>query len=128
MAQVKKWKFKKSFLSSGLVPCPAGSACILSLCQIFDLIVRISNFLLQYVAFPLAALVLMYGGIMWIISQGDENKIAQGKRAIRSAVLGLIFAFAAWIIVNELIHVLAGGFVWPGGANWQQIPVCNLRI
>ncbi len=107
-----------------LVPCgEEGNLC--TVCHLFSGIDGIIDFLLMSVAFPLAIVALLYGGIMMIIAGGDEGKITKGKKAIEYAIYGILLAFAAWILVSEIISILVdGNFVWPFGA-WNTIPDCN---
>ena len=55
--------------------------------------------------------ILVVGGIMVIASagQGDEEKTAQGQKAITAAVIGLIIIFASWWIM-KIIEVLTEAF------------------
>ncbi len=62
------------------------------------------NFLLNNLIFPavgiLAFGVIIYGAFLLVTAQGDRFKIAQGKRMITSAIIGLIFTFGVVLIVN----------------------------
>lgn len=53
--------------------------------------------------------ILVVGGIMVIINagQGDEEKTAQGKKAITAAVIGLVIVLISWWIM-KIIEVLTG--------------------
>jgi len=53
--------------------------------------------------------ILIVGGIMIIVNagQGDEEKTAQGKKAITAAVIGLAIVLASWWIM-KIIEVLTG--------------------
>jgi len=52
-------------------------------------------------------IILVVGGIMVIASagQGDEEKTAQGKKAITAAVIGAAIVLASWWII-QIIKVL----------------------
>lgn len=56
--------------------------------------------------FVLAAIVfffiLVFGGIKWITSGGDEKKVAAARAGITNALIGLAIVFASWAIMNLL--------------------------
>lgn len=58
-----------------------------------------------------AMLMFVYGGVLWIISQGSSEKIEQGKNAIVASVVGIAIILSAWLMVNTIIWGLTGGEV-----------------
>lgn len=54
------------------------------------------------VAGILAAIMLMAGGIIWLISAGDASKIGQAKDIITGSVIGLIILSTSYIILNTI--------------------------
>ncbi len=102
-----------------IIPCE-GNAC--GICDIFKLISNVINFALFKLASPLAGIIIAYGGIMMIISGGNESKRAKGVEAIRYAVLGTFIAFGAWVIVNAIIGGLSGNSL---SSSWYQFPGCK---
>ncbi len=62
------------------------------------------NFVLNNLIFPvvgtLGFAVIIYGAFLLATAQGDQFKIAQGKRLITSAIVGIIFTFSVVLIVN----------------------------
>lgn len=52
----------------------------------------------------IAAAILIWGGIMYITSAGDEQKAAHAKRIIIYAVVGLVFIGLSIVIVNLTIN------------------------
>ena len=113
--------------AEGLVPCgtkvddkgeitnPCG------ICNLFELISIIVNFITYKIAAPLATIMLIYGGVMLIISGGSEARKKQGLDAIWAAVWGLVIVFGAWLIVNTIINSLAIS-EFQGG--WNKFPGC----
>lgn len=73
--------------------------------QIVQMIVNFSKLILGVVG-SLALLMFVYGGIMFIISQGNEEKITSAKNILKNAAIGIIIVFTAWIIVNFVIMAL----------------------
>jgi len=54
------------------------------------------------IAAILAAIVLMAGGVLWIVSGGDASKVTQAKELIIGSVVGLIILLSSWIILNTI--------------------------
>ena len=55
-----------------------------------------------------AVIMIIYGGIQYIISHGDSGKIAAAKNTILYAVVGLVFAILAYSIVNFVVSKMSG--------------------
>lgn len=66
----------------------------------------------------LALFFLIFGGIQWIMSQGDKTKVEGARKKITYAIIGLIVAFSAYFIVNTV-----GVFF---GVKLLSIPSCQL--
>jgi len=49
----------------------------------------------------------VYGGILWMQARGDEQDIAQAKKLIEQAMIGLIIVFAAYAISYFIINQFA---------------------
>lgn len=65
---------------------------------IFDLTLAIGYF---------AVAMVIYGGYMYIMSNGDPAKAAKGQKTLTRAVAGVIIAMSATVLVNTVITVLA---------------------
>jgi hypothetical protein len=69
----------------------------------------------------LVTLVMMlYGGFMWMTAGGNEEQIAQAKRILVNAVIGLaiiLSAYAIVIFVSRLLGIGAGG----GGGGGENL-------
>ncbi|MFH1171501.1 MAG: pilin [bacterium] len=55
----------------------------------------------------LAVLMILLGGFRWMLSAGDEEKIAQAKRTIGATIIGLVVILLAWAIVSFVINTTA---------------------
>lgn len=51
--------------------------------------------------------ILIFGGLKWITSGGDEKKVAAARSGITNALIGLVVIFAAWAIMT-LIGTIFG--------------------
>lgn len=43
---------------------------------------------------------LIWGGLKWVMSEGDEKNVAAAKAQITNALVGLAIVFAAWAIMK----------------------------
>ena len=50
----------------------------------------------------LAAIMLMAGGLLWLISGGDSSKITQAKDIIIGSITGMIILMASYIILTQV--------------------------
>lgn len=55
----------------------------------------------------IAVVLVLYGGFVWMFSQGNEEKIEKAKLILKNAVIGLIIIMAAWGIVLYVLSVLS---------------------
>ncbi len=54
----------------------------------------------------IALAVLIWAGVMYILSLGDETKVGKAKKMILYAVIGLIIVLISGVIVNVITNVL----------------------
>lgn len=64
-------------------------------------IVAVYNYGLS-VAGILAAIILMAGGVLWLISGGDSGKIGQAKELIMGSIVGLVILAGSYIILTQI--------------------------
>jgi len=74
----------------------------------------IVNALLFIIGF-LSVIMLIFGGLRYIISGGNAAAVTTAKNTILYAIVGLIIAIFAYAIVNFVIGSLTGGT--SGGTN-----------
>jgi hypothetical protein len=70
-----------------------------------ELFVGIANWVAGIVA-SLAALMIVIGGIQYMISGGNEEKVASARRTILWAVIGLIVVLGSWGLLRALLEIL----------------------
>lgn len=110
-----------TFSSAVLVPCGVTDTPTLAVhpdyarpCDfnaLMDLINIIIHFILFNLAVPIAAIMFAYAGFLLITAQGGEAK-TKAKNIFTNAVLGLVFAAAAYLIIRTLLSVL--GYKYTG--------------
>jgi len=71
-----------------------------------NLITNISNFFVGFIAI-LSALVVVVGGVMYVMSLGDEQRTSRAKRIVLFAIVGLLISGLATIISNILRQIIS---------------------
>lgn len=55
-----------------------------------------------YIAFPLAAVMIIYTGIKFLLARGNEQKITEAKETFRWVFIGAVVVIGAYAIVLTL--------------------------
>ena len=71
---------------------------------IFTTIVRVMLFLIGVIS----VIMLIYGGIQYVLSTGDSGKVTNAKNTILYAIVGLIVAILSYAIVNFVLTSING--------------------
>ena len=66
---------------------------------------QITNTIL-YIVGVIAVIMIIWGGIRYIISGGDSKKVTDAKNTILYAIIGLIIAVLSYAIVNFVMNAL----------------------
>ena len=66
---------------------------------------QITNTIL-YIVGIIAVIMLIIGGIKYVISGGDSKKVTDAKNTVLYAIIGLIISLLAFAIVNFVISAL----------------------
>ena len=66
---------------------------------------QITNTIL-YIVGVIAVIMLIIGGIKYVISGGDSKKVTDAKNTVLYAIIGLVIAVLAFAIVNFVISAL----------------------
>ncbi|MBR2839976.1 hypothetical protein IKE82_01440 [Candidatus Saccharibacteria bacterium] len=77
--------------------------------QIVDTITGILNGIIG-VSGLIAVIFVVIGGINYITSTGDSNKLEKARKTILYAAIGLVITVLAFAIVNFVIKNIIGGF------------------
>lgn len=77
-----------------------------------SLLSNIIKFLLLYLAVPLATLSIAIAGFKFILSGSDPAQRESAKKIFWYAFLGLLIAFAAWLIVDTILKALVDDTVF----------------
>ena len=112
--------------ADGLVPCGGENEDPCTLCHLFVMLKRAIDFLIAPpggIVFIIATLMLVAGGVMFLVSSGEPDKIATAKKTMTNAILGLIIIFSAWLFINLFYSVM--GYGW---GEWNEIDCTTMRI
>ena len=66
------------------------------------LITKVINVML-FIIGVLSVIMIVYGGILYVISAGDSGRVSKAKNTIMYAIVGLVVALLAYAIVNFVI-------------------------
>ena len=69
---------------------------------------QVTNTIL-YIVGIVAVIMLIIGGIKYVVSGGDSKKVTDAKNTVLYAIIGLVIAFLAFAIVNFVISALPSG-------------------
>ena len=69
---------------------------------------QVTNTIL-YIVGIIAVIMLIIGGIRYVLSGGDSKKVTDAKNTVLYAIIGLVIAFLAFAIVNFVISALPSG-------------------
>jgi hypothetical protein len=68
---------------------------------------QITNTVL-YIVGIVSVIMLIWGGLRYVVSGGDSKKVTDAKNTIMYAIIGLIISILAYAIVNFVINSLGG--------------------
>ena len=68
-------------------------------------VINLTNWILGFVAM-IAVLAIVWGGVTYIGSAGDETKATTGKRIVTYALIGLVISGIAYALVNIIVTVI----------------------
>lgn len=90
--------------------CPCGYGGVLAIIQ------NLVNFAIG-IAIVIATLILVWGGILYIMSPTNPESRSTANKMLINAVIGLLITLSAWLIVDFVMKTLYGGQFGP----WNTI-------
>jgi len=111
-------------LAQGLVPCGGQGQPDCQFCHLFVVFKAIIDFVLVYIVFPIATLLIVVGGIMFFLYAENPQKVEQAKSLLTAVVIGLVVIFSSWLVIGLFFTAIglsdfALSFTGPG--NWFEI-------
>ncbi len=117
-----------AFITDPLVPCGGDSQPECNLCHLWRLGSNIINFISFNLAIPIAALLFVVAGVLFLTSGGDESRVTKARNIFTNTVIGLVIIFASWLLVDTLIKTIANPDTTPGSRliySWNHFPICS---
>jgi hypothetical protein len=73
-----------------------------------SLLLSIINYFLGFLG-VLAVLMVVYGGVLYIIASGDPQKADKGKKIIMYAIIGIVIILLSFALINTVLGAALGG-------------------
>jgi len=111
------------FVTDPIVPCTDDC----TLCDLWHLASNIINFLSFNLAIPMAVLLFIAAGIIFLTSAGSEEKVALARSIFTNTVIGLVIIFCSWMLIDTLIKSIATSGTteaWDVVYFWNEFPSC----
>lgn len=89
-----------------------------TLCDLLGVIQSVVKFLATIIS-AIAAVVIIYGGFIILTARGSPEQVNRGRQIIINAIIGFAITLGAWLIVNTIITLIAGGKIL--GKDWWSI-------
>jgi hypothetical protein len=80
-----------------------------TLCDLFHTAQHLINFIVWTLGLPVVVIALLIGGVLLMVSGGNEALFQKGKNTLLAAAIGFVIIFGAWIVINTIIVVLNYG-------------------
>ena len=99
--------------SQGLVPCDGSEGNPCDYNAFITLINNVVNFIVIYLALPLAAIAFAYAGFLFLTSAEDPGRRTQAKSIFVNVLIGLLLVGGSYLIIKTVLSIF--GYK---GANW----------
>ena len=87
---------------------------------------QVTNTIL-YIVGIVAVIMLIVGGIRYVVSGGDSKKVTDAKNTVLYAIIGLVICFLAFAIVNFVISALPSDDSSKNNAAVSVASTCMMR-
>ncbi len=74
--------------------------------DVFVMINTIIDFILKYLAVPIAAIMFAYAGIKLLLAGGESGQMSKAKEIFVNVAWGLVLVAGAWLIVKLVLSTL----------------------
>ena len=79
------------------------------------LVNNIINFIIYFMAIPIAAIMFAYAGFLLLTAGGEAaGARTKAKNIFTNAVIGLVIAVACWLIIKLILSVVGYNGAWIG--------------
>ena len=99
--------------AQGLVPCGNDKTnnTVNNPCTFNDLVTlaqTVINFLIFKIAAPLAAVMFIWAGFLYLTAAGNEGQVKKAHELFWAVFIGIVIALAAWLLVNAVLTFFLG--------------------
>jgi len=111
-----------------IVPCGSKGQSDCTLCHLWELASNIINFISFNLAIPIATLLFIVAGILFLTSGGNEQRVGLAKSIFTNVVIGLLIIFCSWLLIDTLLKTLANPDTTSGTKikySWNHFPRCS---
>lgn len=111
-----------------IVPCGSSGQSSCTLCHIWNLASNIINFISFNLAIPIATLLFVVAGVIFLTSAGNEQRVGLAKSIFTSTVIGLLIIFCSWLLIDTLLKTIANPDTTSGSRliySWNHFPICS---
>lgn len=91
--------------SQGLVPCDGSSNNPCDYNSFITLINNVVNFIVIYLAIPLAAIAFAYAGFLFLTSAENPGKRTQAKSIFVNVLIGLLLVGGSYLIIKTVLSI-----------------------
>ena len=116
------------FVTDPIVPCGGSGQSSCTLCYLWKLASNIINFISFNLAIPIATLLFVVAGVIFLTSSGNEQRVSLAKSIFTNVVIGLLIVFCSWLLIDTLMKTLVnpdsdtGTVIWA----WNHFPSCSV--
>lgn len=86
---------------------PDGPEC--TICHIPYTIKNIIDYTIEWFVFPASLLMVVAGGFMILTAGPSQQRVETGKKLLTNTLIGIVFVFFSWFIVDTVILIMTGG-------------------
>ncbi|MEF8847277.1 MAG: hypothetical protein V5A57_02530 [Candidatus Paceibacterota bacterium] len=90
------------------------------LCHLFLMFERIVDFTLAYIVPPIAALMILIGGFLFMFGGASEEQITQARKIFTTVAIGIALIYGSYIIVSTFMTAV-GVADWTGLDSWYEL-------
>lgn len=92
--------------AQGLVPCGTGKTYDCTFDSILALINNIVDFIIKYLALPLAAIAIAVAGFLYLTSAENPGKRTRAKSIFMNVLIGLLLIGGSYLIIKTVLSIL----------------------
>ena len=89
-----------------LVPCGQLPECPCEFTDFFAMLMRIYIFTLAVIVAPVAGLMIVISGVLYIVSAGNPGVAGTAKNILKYTAISLALIFGSWLIIDVILKTI----------------------